>query len=161
MHTDETDGASTVAEMAEAAAALGASASSSPTTPIKASGRAFSRASEMDLSPEGGGDMDPAALASLDLVLGAFNSELRLRDDQTERYFRGLANPDIQVLAHPRSRSTPTRIARTSTSSVSASSRRRAPGYPSVPTHIPRASPPIWTSGSRRRSSPAERAVAC
>jgi len=37
-------------------------------------------------------------------VLGAFHSKLRLRDDQTERYFRALANPDIQVLAHPRGR---------------------------------------------------------
>jgi uncharacterized small protein (DUF1192 family) len=58
----------------------------------------------MDLTPEGAGDMDPVALARLDLVLGAFHSKLRLRDDQTERYFRGLENPDIQVLAHPRGR---------------------------------------------------------
>ncbi len=55
----------------------------------------------MDLTPEGTGDMD---LARLDLVLGAFHSKLRLRDDQTDRYFRGLENRDIQVLAHPRGR---------------------------------------------------------
>src|SRR5207245_3223926 len=59
---------------------------------------------EMDVTPEGASDMEPAVLARLDLVLGAFHSNLRLRDDQTERYFRALANPDIQVLAHPRGR---------------------------------------------------------
>src|SRR5437773_12060396 len=59
---------------------------------------------EMDLTPEGAGDMDPPVLARLDLVLGAVHSKLRLRDDQTERYLRGLENPDIQVLAHPRGR---------------------------------------------------------
>jgi hypothetical protein len=48
--------------------------------------------------------MDPMVLAGLDLVLGAFHSKLRLKDDQTERYIRGLDNPDIQVLAHPRGR---------------------------------------------------------
>jgi histidinol phosphatase-like PHP family hydrolase len=59
---------------------------------------------EMNLSPTGEGDMDPAALASLDLVLGAFHSNLRVTDDQTERYLAALRNPDIQVLAHPRGR---------------------------------------------------------
>jgi hypothetical protein len=58
----------------------------------------------MDITPEGASDMDPHVLARLDLVLGAFHSKLRLRDDQTERYFRALENPDIQVLAHPRGR---------------------------------------------------------
>ena len=59
---------------------------------------------EMDLTPDGTGDMDPVTLGGLDLVLGAFHSKLRLRDDQTERYFHGLENPDIHVLAHPRDR---------------------------------------------------------
>src|SRR5438445_8385335 len=62
------------------------------------------RAIEMDLTPEGAGDMDPSALARLDLVLGAFHSKLRLREDQTERYLTALANPDVHVLAHPRGR---------------------------------------------------------
>lgn len=129
MHTDETDGASTIEEMAEAAAAIGreriaitdhsktlritngmdearlaaqgahiASLNERGTTPL------ILRSIEMDLSPEGAGDMDRVALARLDLVLGAFHSKLRLRDDQTDRYFRGLENPDIHVLAHPRGR---------------------------------------------------------
>jgi DNA polymerase (family 10) len=59
---------------------------------------------EMNLTPAGEGDMDPIALASLDLVLGAFHSKLRVTDDQTERYLAALSNPDIQVLAHPRGR---------------------------------------------------------
>jgi histidinol phosphatase-like PHP family hydrolase len=59
---------------------------------------------EMNLSPEGEGDMDPDALSSLDLVLGAFHSKLRVTDDQTERYVAALRNPDVQVLAHPRGR---------------------------------------------------------
>jgi histidinol phosphatase-like PHP family hydrolase len=56
---------------------------------------------EMNVSPEGEGDMDLAALAKLDLVLGAFHSKLRLKEDQTERYLAALANPTVDVLAHP------------------------------------------------------------
>jgi histidinol phosphatase-like PHP family hydrolase len=56
---------------------------------------------EMNLTPEGEGDMDPAALAQLDLVLGAFHSQLRVKEDQTERYLAALANPTVDVLAHP------------------------------------------------------------
>ena len=62
------------------------------------------RSIEMNLSPEGEGDMDEAALAGLDLVLGAFHSMLRLREDQTERYLAAVRNPDVHVLAHPRGR---------------------------------------------------------
>ena len=129
MHTDETDGSSTIDEMAEAARILGreriAITDHSKTLRITngmdearlaAQGERIAavndrgmvprvlRSIEMDLTQEGAGDMDPAALSRLDLVLGAFHSKLRLRDDQTERYFRALANPDIQVLAHPRGR---------------------------------------------------------
>lgn len=59
---------------------------------------------EMNLSPEGEGDMDPVALGLLDLVLGAFHSKLRLTEDQTERYLAALRNPTFHVLAHPRGR---------------------------------------------------------
>jgi DNA polymerase (family X) len=129
MHTAETDGTSSIAEMAEAAAALGrqriAITDHSRTLRItngmdearlaaqgeriaaynaQGSGPLVLRGIEMDVTPDGGGDMDPALLFRLDLVLGAFHSKLRLKDDQTERYFRGLANPDIHVLAHPRGR---------------------------------------------------------
>ena len=59
---------------------------------------------EMNLSPEGEGDMDPKALARLDLVLGAFHSKLRVTEDQTARYLAALRNPTFHVLAHPRGR---------------------------------------------------------
>jgi histidinol phosphatase-like PHP family hydrolase len=59
---------------------------------------------EMNLSPEGEGDMDPGALARLDWVLGAFHSKLRVTEDQTDRYLAALRNPTISVLAHPRGR---------------------------------------------------------
>jgi histidinol phosphatase-like PHP family hydrolase len=62
------------------------------------------RSIEMNLSPEGEQDMDPAALSRLDLVLGAFHSKLRTTEDQTERYLKALANPTFHVFAHPRCR---------------------------------------------------------
>lgn len=73
---------------------------------LAADGRHFTvlHGLEMNVSPEGEGDTDPAVLAGLDLVLGAFHSKLRLTDDQTDRYRRALANPTVDVLAHPRGR---------------------------------------------------------
>jgi putative hydrolase len=62
------------------------------------------RSIEMNLSPEGEGDMDPAVLAGLDLVLGAFHSALRRTEDQTDRYLAAVRNPTVHVLAHPRGR---------------------------------------------------------
>src|SRR5207249_7747718 len=59
---------------------------------------------EMNLSPDGEGDMEPDALARLDLVLGAFHSKLRVTEDQTGRYVAGVRNPQVDVLAHPRCR---------------------------------------------------------
>jgi histidinol phosphatase-like PHP family hydrolase len=58
----------------------------------------------MNLSPQGEGDMDAEALATLDLVLGAFHSKLRTVEDQTDRYLAALHNPTVHVLAHPRGR---------------------------------------------------------
>ena len=59
---------------------------------------------ELNLNPRGEGDMDPRALAKLDIVLGSFHSVLRVKHDQTERYLAALRNPDIQILGHPRGR---------------------------------------------------------
>jgi putative hydrolase len=65
---------------------------------------AILRSVELNLDVEGRGDMDPAALARLDLVLGSFHSALREKSDQTERYLAALRNPDVHVLGHPRGR---------------------------------------------------------
>src|SRR3954447_9901744 len=62
------------------------------------------RAAEMNLSPDGSGDMEPSALSKLDLVLGCFHSALRRKEDQTARYLAGIRNPDIQILGHPQTR---------------------------------------------------------
>jgi len=59
---------------------------------------------EMNLNPRGEGDMDPKALAKLDMVLGSFHSVLRVKHDQTVRYLSAVRNPDIQTLGHPRGR---------------------------------------------------------
>ena len=63
------------------------------------------RAIELDVFPDGSSDaMDPALLHQLDLVLGAFHSSLRVKEDQTERYLAALRNPDVLILAHPSAR---------------------------------------------------------
>jgi len=62
------------------------------------------RSMEMDVFWDGVADMGPEALAPLDLVLGAFHSKLRVREDQTERYLAAIRNPAVQVLAHPQAR---------------------------------------------------------
>jgi histidinol phosphatase-like PHP family hydrolase len=62
------------------------------------------RSIEMNLNPRGEGDMDPKSLAKLDIVLGAFHSALRTKEDQTPRYLAALRNRDIQILGHPRGR---------------------------------------------------------
>ena len=62
------------------------------------------RSMEVDLFADGSLDMDDASLANLDLVLGAFHSALRAKDDQTERYLAALRQPRLHVLAHPKAR---------------------------------------------------------
>ncbi|PYL33918.1 MAG: hypothetical protein DMF38_10060, partial [Verrucomicrobia bacterium] len=59
---------------------------------------------EMNLNPQGEGDMSPKSLLPLDLVLGSFHSSLRRIEDQTQRYLTALRNPNIQILGHPRGR---------------------------------------------------------
>jgi histidinol phosphatase-like PHP family hydrolase len=62
------------------------------------------RSIEMDVRLDGSGDMDPAALAELDLVLGALHTGLRSKEEATERYLTAIRDPSIHVLAHPRAR---------------------------------------------------------
>ena len=62
------------------------------------------RSQEVDLFPDGSIDMDDDSLGSLDLVLGAFHSALRSKEDETERYLAALNQPRLHVLAHPKAR---------------------------------------------------------
>jgi|1185.fasta_scaffold00651_2 histidinol phosphatase-like PHP family hydrolase len=62
------------------------------------------RSIELNLNPAGAGDMEPAALSRLDVVLGCFHSALRKKEDQTERYLAALRNPTLHILGHPRGR---------------------------------------------------------
>ena len=62
------------------------------------------RSIELNLNPVGEGDMQPEALAGLDIVIGCFHSALRRKEHQTERYLAALRNPTIQILGHPRGR---------------------------------------------------------
>jgi histidinol phosphatase-like PHP family hydrolase len=62
------------------------------------------RSIELNITPQGEGDMDSHSLRNLDVVLGCFHSALRKKEDQTERYVAALQNPDIQILGHPRGR---------------------------------------------------------
>ncbi len=73
---------------------------------LAAEGESFRvlRSIEMDVFVDGTADMDPPALAGLDLVLGAFHTKLRVTDEQTERYVAALRNPAVHVLAHPKAR---------------------------------------------------------
>ena len=131
MHTGWSDGSASVSEMAEAAVARGyeyigitdhskglkiaggidekalakqAREIASVNATMSGAGLTVLRSIEMNLNPRGEGDMDPKSLARLDIVLGAFHSALRTKEDQTPRYLAALRNPDIQILGHPRGR---------------------------------------------------------
>ena len=62
------------------------------------------RSVELNLSPSGEGDLDCGFLDGLDIVLGSFHSQLRVKEDQTARYLAALENPCVQILGHPRGR---------------------------------------------------------
>ena len=130
MHTRYSDGSGTIAEMADAAhqrnyeyiaitdhskglkiaGGIDERRLSKQQSEIaKVNQRAASRITvlssvELNVNPRGEGDMDPKALAKLDIVLGSFHSVLRVKHDQTARYLAALRNPDIQTLGHPRGR---------------------------------------------------------
>jgi histidinol phosphatase-like PHP family hydrolase len=62
------------------------------------------RSIELNLNPRGEGDLALEALQSLDIVVGAFHSALRTKEDQTDRYLAALLHPALNILAHPRGR---------------------------------------------------------
>jgi len=133
MHTLWSDGSASIAEMAEAAAGYGHSyiAITDHAKGLKIAGGINEeqlesqaqeieqvncsmasrprplrvlRSIELNLDPAGNGDMEPEAMAKLDIVLGCFHSALRRKEDQTERYLAAIRNPMIQILGHPRGR---------------------------------------------------------
>ena len=131
MHTTWSDGSASIQEMAEAAAVRGYSyiAITDHAKGLKIAGGIHEnqlarqcdeiaevnlsigerelrvlRSIELNLSPDGRGDMDGKTLQHLDLVLGCFHSALRRKEDQTERYMAALRNPSIHILGHPRGR---------------------------------------------------------
>jgi len=133
VHTTGSDGALPLEEMVEAARGLGRSAVAitdhseslriaNGMTPerraeqgrridelnarFSAEGHAFRvlRSIEMDVFADGTVDAAPETLAGLDLVLGAFHSKLRSKEDETERYLAALRHPAVHVLAHPTAR---------------------------------------------------------
>jgi histidinol phosphatase-like PHP family hydrolase len=131
MHTTWSDGSASIQEMAEAAALRGYSyvaitdhakglkiaggidenqlarqrdAIAEVNRVMRDRGLHVLRSIELNLSPDGRGDMDGRSLQHLDLVLGCFHSALRRKEDQTERYMAALRNPSIHILGHPRGR---------------------------------------------------------
>jgi histidinol phosphatase-like PHP family hydrolase len=62
------------------------------------------RSTELNFGTDGSGDMEPSALAQLDIVVGSFHSKLRRKEDQTDRCLGAVANPDVQVIGHPMGR---------------------------------------------------------
>ncbi|HTL16140.1 MAG TPA: PHP domain-containing protein [Patescibacteria group bacterium] len=59
------------------------------------------RSIELNLNPQGQGDMENECLDELDLVVGSFHSRLREKEDQTARYLAALANRHVTILGHP------------------------------------------------------------
>ena len=62
------------------------------------------RGIEMNIDENGAGDMPESTLGRLDVILGAFHSALRSKEDRTDRYLAAVRNPWVDVLAHPRCR---------------------------------------------------------
>jgi DNA polymerase (family 10) len=63
------------------------------------------RGLEVDLLADGTLTLPDEQLASLDLVLAAVHSQMKLpREEQTRRYLRALDHPRVRILAHPTAR---------------------------------------------------------
>ncbi|MGB8274972.1 MAG: DNA polymerase/3'-5' exonuclease PolX, partial [Alphaproteobacteria bacterium] len=135
VHTKATDGRSTIREMAEAARELGfeyiavtehskrlAMAKGLDAKRLarqmdeidklneEGLGLAILKGIEVDILEDGTLDLPDAALAGLDLVIGAVHSAFTLsREKQTARILRAMERPHFTILAHPTGRLMPTR----------------------------------------------------
>ena len=129
-HTNETDGAHTLDELAQAAKKMGlryiavtdhsrrlAFAHGLDENRLLAqidridafnethSGVKVLKGIEADILENGALDLPDAALARLDLVIGAIHSQFELsREKQTERILRAMERPHFSILAHPTGR---------------------------------------------------------
>jgi DNA polymerase (family 10) len=130
MHTTETDGRATFAEMVEAAHALGyqyiaitdhskalamangldenrAVAFAKQVRNLNRSGlplRVFSGL-ECDIRRDGAMDLAEDALAELDIVVGSVHSHMNLEGaEMTDRLMRALESPSLRVMGHPTGR---------------------------------------------------------
>ena len=130
MHTTETDGRATLAEMAEAAHALGyeyiaitdhskalamangldekrAVAFAQQVRELNRAGlplRIFSGL-ECDIRRDGAMDLAEDALAELDIVVGSVHSHMNLEAaEMTDRLMRALESPSLRVMGHPTGR---------------------------------------------------------
>jgi DNA polymerase (family 10) len=130
MHTTDSDGRSSLEDMAGAAVELGYEyiAITDHTTAVRVTGgmdedgfrrqaRRIDRlnakhpgltilkGAEVDIHPDGSLDLDDETLASLDVVLVSLHSSLALSPErQTARIVRALRNPHVNVFAHPTAR---------------------------------------------------------
>jgi histidinol phosphatase-like PHP family hydrolase len=133
MHSEWSDGSGTIAEMADAAnerryeyiaitdhaqglkiaGGIGARELRSQAAEIRKINTRFEksgaalrvlRSIELNLNPQGEGDLPTRVLDQLDIVLGCFHSALRRKDDQTDRYLAALRNRDVHILGHPQGR---------------------------------------------------------
>jgi histidinol phosphatase-like PHP family hydrolase len=59
---------------------------------------------EANITPEGGIDLAPDDAREFEVVLAAPHWQLRTANDQTARLLRTVADPNVDVLAHPRGR---------------------------------------------------------
>jgi putative hydrolase len=59
---------------------------------------------EANIGVDGELDLDPEDAATFDVVLAAPHSKLRKSDDQTHRLVTAINNPHVRILAHPRGR---------------------------------------------------------
>jgi DNA polymerase (family 10) len=129
-HTRESDGHNTLEEMAEAAQAMGhtylaitehsrhlAMARGLDARRLAEQGERIDRLNEklkglvllkgieVDILEDGSLDLPEAALAPLDIVIGAVHSHFELsRTRQTERILRAMDHPHFTLLAHPSGR---------------------------------------------------------
>jgi putative hydrolase len=130
VHSDWSDGGAPIREMAEAARAIGhawmvltdhsprlkvanglsAERLRAQLREVAAINRELApfrilRGIEVDILPDGALDQEPALLSELDIVVGAVHSELRMEPrSMTVRLVTALADPRLDILAHPTGR---------------------------------------------------------